>query len=164
MINKERTTEALVADDNFNLTEVRFSLNTVFTNKPDEALWTSSWNDVYKEIAWIEWSLREYFKIKDVLYKVTSKRPVKLYEIDTPEDYESHLLPKTDEYYIDYKKLVDLGFDGLHVTDTGAILGHVSDFEYMMRLNAFDCESTVWFNTDWIGEIERIGNIEDLVR
>ena len=155
IVIKEKTTEALVADDDFDIKKVRFNLDTMFTNKPCEALWTSSWNSHKECISWIKWCLREEFKMKNTLYKITSKRKVKLYEIDNPKDYTDNQLPKKGDY-IDYKKLVQLGFDGLHVTDTGAILGHLSDFEYMIRLNAFDCESTVWFNTDWIDMIEDI--------
>lgn len=164
IINKKGTTEALVMYSNFDIKKVRFDFKVTFVNKPRIALWTSTWNSNYKEIPWIEWCLRERFDMNETLYKIISSKTLKIYQIDSADDYEDSSLPKDTEDFIDYNKLKELGFDGLHITRNGSCLGHDFTYKKAMKLNGFDCESTVWFNTDWIDNMEVIGRIRDLIR
>lgn len=151
--------QALVHNEDFDLSKVCFDLKTNFVNKPNKALWTSDWNDNINEIAWIQWADWEDFPIKDILYKIIPKRNVKVYEVTTCSDYYAKDLPKTIQHSkIDYFKLQELGFDGFRVTQAGACLGH-SSTNGVLQLSVFDCESTVWFNIDWIKSIERIKSL-----
>lgn len=151
--------QALVHNEDFDLSKVCFDLETTFINKPDKALWTSDWNNNINEIAWIQWADWEDFRIKDVLYKIIPKRNVKVYEVTTRSDYYAKDLPKTiQQSKIDYFKLQELGFDGFRVTQAGSWLGH-NFTNGVLQLNGFDCESTVWFNIDWIKSIERIKSL-----
>ena len=162
VIENDNFIQALVHYVDFSLENVKFNLkNRGYVNKPEKALWTSTWKDDVSQIGWIKWARMERFDIKDSLYKVTPKRIVILYEIDLNEDYASDQLPKTKENFIDYQKLASKGYDGLHLTEHGAWIGHDfrkenEHFGTTILLNSFDCESTVWFNTDWIGSIEKM--------
>lgn len=156
-ILKSVNLQAMVHYADFDLSKVCFDLNETFANKPRKALWTSDWNNNIEEIAWIEWAKWEDFQIKEFLYKVVPKEKVKVYEVSSYEDYYSKKLPKTGNYKnINYVELQERGFDGFRVTRSGAWLGHNFGDRGVLQLNAFDCESTVWFNTNWIKTIEKI--------
>lgn len=171
--------QAIVHGPDFDLSKVKFNLKTSFCDKPETALWTSTYQDDFSEIGWIKWNMGEgpLDTFKNCLYKVVPKDGVRLYEINSEEDVTSCRLPKLDgpsaiarffgfqkerqftEGFIDYQALAKRGYDGLHVTEDGAWLGHsFGDIsEKTIRIMcSFDCESTVWFHTDWIESIELV--------
>lgn len=170
--------QAIVYGPDFDLSKVKFDLKTNHVDKPKSALWTSTFQDDLREIGWIKWNLWEDCQLlKDCLYKVVPKEGVRIYELNSEEDLTSCRLPKLDgpssiarffgfdkereltEGYIDYEALAKRGYDGLHVTWDAARLGHSFgnvDQKTIDLLYCFDCESTVWFNTNWIDSIELV--------
>lgn len=51
---------------------------------------------------------------------------------------------------IDFPKLAQLGYDGLHLTKEGASFFEHTFVYHRIGFDFWDCESTVWFNTRWI--------------
>ena len=86
------------------------------------------------------------YKIK---YKIIPKDNLKIFEINNQEDL--NFLPKQFDCFLD-KNVIDFNiiaklFDGIHCIN------------YVLpQLYGWDCESTVWFNTNWIKSIEKIGD------
>jgi len=166
MIIKNISIQAMLHVINFDMKNAATILENIhLRNKPEKALWTSTWKEPIEEIGWIKWSIREDFSMPghNTLYKVYPKKNLKIYEIDKLEDYLSSDLPKflfLDYYLIDYKKLKEEGYDAVHFTDNGAYLGHNFniDWNIMTVLNGIDCESTVWLNNHQIDHIEKIYN------
>jgi hypothetical protein len=163
--------------DGFSIDRCMFNLHPRGVNKPQRALWTCTYTDNLSEIGWLEWC---YYNqpdwIQNELYLITPKKEVKVYEITTLEDYKSDeliKLPNNDIFtsqYIDYEAMADKGYDGIHFSTYAASLGHAftlfsddeSTMNISMALNPIDCESTVWFNTDWISSVELIvSNLKD---
>lgn len=172
--------QAIVWSSDFDLQKVKFDLKTNFADKPMQALWTSTYNDDFTKIGWIYWNLGQGGELlKDCLYKVTPKEGVRIFEVDSESDLQSSRLPKVEkrpfvkrlfgidkerdtvEGFIDFSTLAKRGYDGLHVTANAARLGHafgLVDKKTIDSLYCYDCESTVWFNTNWIESIELITN------
>lgn len=176
MVRNSMPIQSVVFGPDFSLDKVEFDLHTSDINKPKRAMWTSSYDPEWKSIGWIAWNLAEQTDmLKDCLYRIVPKKRVKVYEIDTVEDWLSARLPKiekrnpiqrflfgrlTTEGFIDFVDLAKRGYDGVHVTHQGAMIGH--DFsanrEAQRSLYSYDCESTVWFNTNWIKSVELVAS------
>ena len=165
--------QTIVLKEEFDITKPIFNLeNNEWINKPAKALWTSTFEENIKDISWIDWAEFNFPKILgNYLYKLYPKESTKIYTINTPEDYFSDELIKFDgregecprylRNLIDYKKMKDLGYNGIHFTWQGAALGHgFNNFDNGLFhvLNSIDVESTVWFDTDWIDHTELITN------
>ena len=162
--------------DGFSIDRCRFVLYPRWTNKPQRALWTCTYTDELSEIGWVEWCYYNQPEwIQNELYLITPKEEVKVYEINTIEDYKSDELIKLPSnvafmsQFINYEAMADKGYDGIHFSTNAAALGHSFTFEsdeltmgISTALNPIDCESTVWFNTDWISSVELIvSNLKD---
>jgi hypothetical protein len=160
----------VVMMDGFSIDKCWFNLETNGVNKPRHGLWTSTLKDNPADIGWIEWA---YYnmpkKIQNELYMLIPKPSANVYEIDSIDDYLSDELVKLPgdmfiKYYIDYLGMRKKGYDGIHFTERAAALGHSFGFDDVLTwnvslaLNSIDCESTVWFNTDWISSVGRITN------
>lgn len=167
MIRKFIPVQVVTHNKDFDLGKVEFNLNTHFNNKPCCALWTCDFQEKLEDIGWIEWNLREYAGwdinkafIRRCLYTlIPKKKDFKIYEISGLEDLKDIPYIKIhDENFFDYDELKQEGYDGLHITWEGSALGHTFgpavSSEVMLQMNGFDCESTVWFNTDWIEEVK----------
>ena len=159
--------QILNIEDEFSTERIEIGLqNAGANNKPISALWTSS---IIKEdgtitSGWLEWC--EYNQldfIKKNTYVFTPKDNLKIYTIDSVEDYANEELSKfmynpikddtTQQYiynYIDYQAMADKGYDGIHFTMNGAMIGHcIFRCDYVMELYCIDCESTVWLTKNW---------------
>ena len=173
--------QAMVHSEHFNINGVVFDLEQRGINKPYKALWTSTWNDVVDEIPWIAWCKSENFTIRDHirLYQIIPKRNLKILNIDTPEDYMSDDLIRigsdetddcirpdfwNDDYeyslYISYKEMKNRGFDGIHFSKNIISISHEFKMYETINgsynpwvLNCMDCESSIWFNTNWIDKV-----------
>lgn len=168
--------QILNREDEFNPERIYIRLeNTEVNNKPIRALWTSS---IIKEdglitSGWLEWcdeNRSDRIKIEKNTYVFTPKDNLKIYTIDSVEDYANEELSKfaynpfNDGYsytpyqtmpellhvykYIDYQAMADKGYDGIHFTINAAMIGHASG-DYSMELYCIDCESTVWLTKNW---------------
>ena len=159
--------QLLNIEDEFSTERIEVGLqNAGANNKPISALWTSS---IIKEdglitSGWLEWC--EYNQpnfIKKNTYVFTPKDNLKVYTIDSIEDYANEELSKfiynpikddiDQQYiynYIDYQAMADKGYDGIHFTTNGAVIGHcIFRCDYVMELYCIDCESTVWLTKNW---------------
>ena len=167
MIREHIPVQVLTHNSDFALEKVEFDLNTHHNNKPNSALWTCDFQENITDIGWVEWNLREYAGwdinkafIRSCLYTlIPKKKEFKVYEISKLEDLKDipYIKMQGDNFF-NYEELKQEGYDGLHITWEGASLGHsfghVVRFEVTFMMNCFDCESTVWFNTDWIEEVK----------
>lgn len=162
MIRTSIPLQVLTHDKDFALDKIEFSLETnPSNNKPYTALWTCDFQENVEDVGWINWNLN-WFKsyIKSNLYHLVPKNEkFNIYEISSLDDLtDIPYIEIYEERVFDYKKLKEEGYDGLHITQRGANLGHRYDgsvpFEVVNMMNGFDCESTVWFNTDWIEEVK----------
>lgn len=157
----------------FKLYKVDFDLESIFINKPNEALWTSSLDKDNKYMsAWIEWASYEDFILKECLYKIVPKKDIRIFEIDGIDDLveiSTERIPDDDVfgsfYQIDFRDLKHKGFDGVHLTTKGNLQLHNPPLHRIMignklrtivGVNGWDCESSVWFNTEWIDDIVRV--------
>lgn len=174
LIRHNMPIQSVVFGPDFDPSKARFDLQTAFNNKPEKAMWTSTFNPDVRKIAWISWNLREDAgMLKSCLYRLIPKKSLKVYEIDTVADWLSRRLPKIEspsmlkefffgpafnEGYIDFETLKKRGYDGVHITSNAASLGHNFDIDHkiMLALSCYDVESTVWFNTTWIDKVELV--------
>lgn len=140
--------------------------------RPGTGLWTSSWCEESQDSEWVQWCRSESFGDVDARrwYLLTPRPNLVLYEVDALADL--HRLLKTyswqpqylrelnkgwekwilasdynfftdDEHFawVDFERLAE-DYDGLHLTSEGNAATHLS---YPQDMNAWDCESTVWF-------------------
>lgn len=134
--------------------------------KPNEAFWTSSVyfgkDDRKYHSAWTDWcEINDYLcnYDSDVAYILIPKKKTKVLTINDGEDYDRLIRdyitvkktfdPRYNEY-LDFKKMQDNGYDGFHLTSNAAWQFHFHQF------NSWDCESTAWFNVDWIKEVIKL--------
>jgi len=149
MITNKINTQLLIHSSDFCISKVKFNfVNSL--NKPYKALWTSTLIDTNSS-QWDLWCQINEFNIKNhkIKYKIIPKNNLKVFEINNEEDLNS--LPKQfdsflGKYMINFNKVSKL-FDGIHCIDYT-----------LPQLYGWDCESTVWFNTNWIKSIERLGD------
>lgn len=138
----------------FNPKQVYIDLTTTCVNKPTKAMWTSTAEFVDKSAcsAWLDWCKYNMTGWqKGYKYLFVPKDEMKVYTINTWEDYQSDELVKMDDKKIDYIAMREKGYHAIHFTQEGAWLGHsfTGSFEQMMLLNSIDCESTVYLVNDW---------------
>ncbi len=144
-----------VWDDELVLEKVEFDLSQRFVypikisglptlpSKPRSALWTSTFKEETRTSEWTEWCQFEDFHLGGRFFLLRAKPETRLLTVRT-EDDERHL-PLQDGQ-IDFAELADWGFDGLRT------LRWRSDSLF----DRWSCESTAWFNTDWIESVEEI--------
>ena len=134
--------------------------NEYYINKPNNGFWTSSL--VNNSSAWIEWCASEWEgKLSDTCVVITPKKDINVFTIDNEKDLISastrkckYLLTQSDVYMIDFWRLYKEGYYGVHVTENAAWSFHYSAPLNLVNLNAWDCESTVWFDNTWIDSFE----------
>lgn len=133
----------------------KLSLAFGYSNKPQDCFWTSSLNDDSSD--WLDWCKFEEFESYSQAVVITPKKDVKIYVIDTIEDlikvsnlYEGYSNPGR----INFPSLLMAGYDGVQVTKDAAMNFHGYSSKGIYDLNAWDCESTVWFNSKWIDSYE----------
>ena len=167
--------QVLVSAKDFDPSKSIFNLETkTINNKPKKALWTSTMKDNLADTGWIEFfhfnetvHKEEY----DCIYKVTPKDNTKVMIIETLDDYLSGSFMYNYELghaskVLNYTEIAK-DVDGIHFTDAAVCLGKMIFNHRIPRwvidsLYCIDCESTVWFNTDWIKDFTYIGKVEDV--
>ena len=134
----------------------------IFRKKPRHAtgLWTSTWRESTQDSAWVAWcqgTLGDPYE--DSWFLLVPHKDATLFVIDSLQDlrrlmntypYESRQAPRLkamgspSHFYqgIDFMRLAQ-DYDGLHLTERGNGRLHLS---YPLDMNAWDCESTVWFH------------------
>jgi len=141
-----------------------------YRQKPHGGFWTSTYRKETHDSAWIEWCRGEEFGDVDKLrwHLLTPRPDCKIYTIDSRMDFKrllkTHgLVPPiahmhsffADKLTIDFEKLAQ-EYDGLHLTSRGNGQTHLS---YPNDLNAWDCESILWFR--WcFTEVQQVQPVE----
>jgi hypothetical protein len=116
-------------------------------HKPQGGLWTST-KDENIVSGWYEWAHSEgMLPTEATTWELTPERDAVLIEVDSLGDLTA-LLERYSEGErwgrmprIDFEAMVQDGFDGMHLTDSGQWATRMSD----PSLYGWDCESTVWF-------------------
>ena len=134
--------------------------NQYYINKPNNGFWTSSLVD--NSSAWIEWCASEWEgKLSDTCVIVTPKKDINVFTIDNEENLISastrkckNFITQSDVYMIDFWRLYKEGYSGVHVTENAAWSFRYSAPSNLVNLNAWDCESTVWFDNTLIDSFE----------
>ncbi len=123
-------------------------------NKPSTGLWTSSvLNDSPFLSAWQEWCANNDYHCGIHYFTLIPKTNLKVFEPDNLSDLrtiepELPILPPS----IDFAWYFHEGYDAFHVSDR--ILNMPADDIH--PFHGWDCESTVWFNYDWIDCIKKL--------
>lgn len=158
----------------FDPEKAEFDLTPNVVGKPQKAMWSSTMMNPITKTGWLEWSYYEDFFVSGnkSVFHVTPKENVKVLTINSMEDIKRYLPLLKDNFnriYFDYKKLAK-EYDGVNFTIGAIALGKIGyppidvPMWLYMTLNAFDCESTVWFNNKWIENYTYIGEIKDIFR
>lgn len=152
--------QLVLTEDEFDINKVKFNLEVIEQlNKPEKALWTSSViKDDKGEVSseWSDWCIDEefanpYSKKKTIL---VPKKDAKVFELNWKTEKKLPTRRSSSMFmlatkHIDWNALVEAGYDGFNLpcrTGLGMLLAGC-DF------SSYDCESTVWFNTNWIDKI-----------
>lgn len=130
-----------------------FSEDFGYMNKPLGGLWTSSLDNGISD--WIRWCRVESFGAVDdkAWWHLTPDPEAQVLRIDASEDF--HLVMETygrvlswsfhhHRQAIDFDAVLRDGYDGVNLTDRGAMECRFGGSFTGMDLNAWDCESTVW--------------------
>ena len=154
----ENKLQALIHDKDFDLKKCQFDLTPHFNGKPKKALWTSTYIDKESISSWYLWCCMEDFELKDCLYLIEPKSNIKVVELNDVEDLLD--LPTVrvfNQVTLDFERIAKRGYFGIHLTKEGFwSIKDLSIYHLNSVVSSFwgwDCESTVWFNTDWINEI-----------
>ena len=143
-----------------------------FRNKPVGGIWTSTLNN--NTCGWLDW-LRVNWPARggDTAVIFTPKANVKVYQIkdlETMKAASTRVVPRAgyfggDSAMIDFKRLIDEGYDGVNVTQEAAEAFHCSFGNNLgfTDLNCWDSESTVWFHGDWIQSYETKRVVNDTI-
>lgn len=138
-----------------------FSLVGQSRNKPSLAIWTSSLIRE-NESAWTRWCSCEMPEwIENVRkYILIPKQDLRILEISCEEDLAG--LPKTNPVFsigmmvLDFEKIHDLGFSGIHLTEEGAVALHFGSRKYDLDFNSWDMESTVWLESNCFKSVKEL--------
>lgn len=160
MINKNIGKQLLATHNIFVPRNIEVG-NRRIINKPSGCFWTSSYLDMYNKIPnsdWTYWVKMEEFDEYNKFFLITPKNNLRIYEIDSIEDimlapliYDEFKFRKSINY-----KLLSKHFDGVHLTLHGSVVLHSYYSKTYNNMNAWDVESTSWFNMDWIKKVEMI--------
>ena len=136
---------------------VENEFDAYYRQKPKGGFWTSTWREESQDSDWIEWCRGNSYYSTDesnIWWLLTPRPECRLYTIDSLRDFTGLLMEYgerppiayeiplfADRRVIDFEKLARQ-FDGVHLTERGNAGTHLS---YPNNLNAWDCESTLWF-------------------
>ena len=152
--------QALIHNKDFNLSNCKFDLIPQFNGKPKEALWTSTYLNSIEISDWYIWCKKGDFEIKDCLYLIEPKEDTRVLKLNNVEDLvEFPTVRAFNQITLDFERIFKRGYSGITLTKEGLI--NIKSLSSLRRLNSvvssfwsWDCESTVWFNTDWIKSIK----------
>lgn len=164
--NNNNNVQALIHDEDFNPDNCQFDLASHFNGKPKKALWTSAYLNLEEISDWYLWCRAEEFELRGCLYLIEPKENIKLLELNSIEDLvELPTVRLFNQVILDFNLIAKRGYSGIHLT--GGLLFDIR--RNMIRrpsilvdsvaesLYSWDCESTVWFNTDWINKLGLVG-------
>jgi len=130
-----------------------------FINKPDNGFWTSTLKGKNKS-AWTEWAEAEDFDDVSSGTILEIQKGVSMYIIDNVKHFKK-LLEKFP-YEVSGMGVISIDFvkfsktyDALYLTEAGARKNHMGSGS-SLGLNAWDMESTVWFNTKYLKIIRNV--------
>lgn len=130
--------------------------NEPVLNKPQGAFWTSTqYYDAPYVSAWEEWCRRNDFHCGKNHFLIHPKKDLKVLEPTKVSDLRT-IEPDLPLPYpiIDFEYYASQGYDGFHLSEKAL---YMMEADRCMRpFHAWDCESTAWFNMNWIDSIERI--------
>lgn len=141
-------------NETFEFRQIKDIITWVVPNKPNTGLWTSSaLTDSPFLSPWQEWCANNDYHCGVHHFTLIPKTNLKVFEPDSLSELrtiepELPILPPS----IDFAWYAREGYDGFHVSDR--ILNLPSDDIH--PFHGWDCESTVWFNYDWIARIEKL--------
>lgn len=144
-------------NETFEFRQIKDIITWVVPNKPNTGLWTSSaLTDSPFLSPWQEWCANNDYHCGVHHFSLIPKTNLKVFEPDSLSDLrtiepELPILPPS----IDFAWYAREGYNGFHVSDR--ILNLPSDDIH--PFHGWDCESTVWFNYDWISSIKKISCI-----
>ena len=179
-----RHRDLAVGAESFDLevTPTNFSIN-----KPLQAVWSSSLIEFINQLpvtGWSQWCKAEdYCDIEEAkVFELKFKEEPKLIVVKTNKDLvelnNEGLLSIDTEYrysslvkhgVINYKAILDKGYDGIRVTENAILeskgLLRFSDEHVPINVNfsAWDCESTCWVTNRCFKEYKYLGIYSDLV-
>lgn len=139
--------------------------------KPNAGLWTSSYVDGISD--WVRWCRATYFASvnTDSWWVLHADPHARVLVIDSRDDLDAlvawasrpKLYPMPSQaILLDFEKMRDAGYAGLHLTHDGLSANRYRDSEPEdingIGFSSWDVESTVWF--DWafthVAEVKRI--------
>ena len=144
-------------NETFEFRQIKDIITWVVPNKPNTGLWTSSaLTDSPFLSPWQEWCANNDYHCGVHHFSLIPKTNLKVFEPDSLSDLrtiepELPILPPS----IDFAWYAREGYNGFHVSDR--ILNLPSDDIH--PFHGWDCESTVWFNYDWISSFKKISCI-----
>lgn len=130
--------------------------NEPVLNKPHGAFWTSTRYNVAPYVsAWQEWCIGADYHCGNNHFLIHPKRELKVLE---PTNFSDLKIVESDHPLlapcIDFRYYADQGYDGFYVSDKTLFM--LAEKHWMRPFHCWDCESTAWFNMNWIDSIERI--------
>ena len=141
-------------NETFEFRQIHDIVTWVVPNKPSAGLWTSSaFMDSPYLSPWQEWCANNDYHCGIHHFTLIPKTNLKVFEPNSLSELrtiepELPILPPS----IDFAWYAREGYDGFHVTDR--MLNMPADDIH--PFHGWDCESTVWFNYDWIARVEKI--------
>lgn len=129
--------------------------NQPVINKPTTGLWTSSvYSDSQYVSAWQEWCSGSDFPCGKHHFLIHPKQNIKVFEPTKFSDLRlaENKMPAPLPPTIDFAWYAEQGYDGFHISTSGLWI-HKGLF---YPFQTWDCESTCWFNYDWIDTVEKI--------
>lgn len=155
----DKITEQVFCTDNeeFEFRGAVQIFNHPFMNKPATGLWTSSkYTDSRYVSAWQEWCINNNFHCGQHQFILHPKENLKLI---VPTNMDDIRTVKSDlpvrsfmDPHIDFEWYAKEGYDGFHVSEEVLF----RSYGWISPFHLWDCESTVWFNYDWIASVEKI--------
>lgn len=153
-------------DRDFRYDPVRVNpvIDAHFNNKPQGGLWTSDYDAARRSSPWLDWMQSEqenWVPEEGTVLRVSDPERLRMYTIDTPDDYERlvreypGLTDLMEMPQVDWKRLFGpqaqggAGAQMLRVTQEGL------DENYE-PLRLWDVPSSVWGDPDVLQEVERI--------
>lgn len=158
-INLSKMIFVAFGTDKFDMSKVRpvdtDGIYTLLRNKPSGGVWASP---IVSKNGWADWCNANDFRLKTLSkhFLFSLKPNAKIYVIDDLDDLKrisTTINYQLQQKTINFKLLVNNGYDGIFVTDNAA-----SELRYVERgyagLDTWDVESICIFNPDVIVPIE----------
>lgn len=131
-------------------------------NKPTNALWTSNYTpDEEYPSEWVRWCEKTEFHCGKNKFLLIPKDTIKVFQplvtLDLQPDLTPREFPVPCHPVVDFGWYADKGYDGFRVdmADIYNLRGQYN-IDVLSPFRFWDCESTAWFNYDWIAEIQKI--------